>query len=439
MYSRIWPGFLLFISSTVLASPNIQHWQTGQGINVYLVETHEIPMLDIQVIFDAGSSRDKNNAGLAVLTNELLAEGAAGLTADDISRNFENQGSVYGNSAGYDSAAVSLRSIVDPDKLHPALKNLKRVIDQPDFPLDAFERLRNQMLIGIRHKQQSPGQLASEAFFAALYGDHPYAYPSEGTVESLEGITREKVISFHKKYYVAANAMVVMVGDINKQQAQQLADDLMADLPIGETAPALPDVSAQTEARQIHIDHPSTQTHVLIGQLGIRRDDPDYFPLYVGNHILGGSGMVSRLFEEVREKRGLSYTAYSYFSPMRKSGPFTAGLQTKAGQTQEAISVVNEQLLNFIENGPTEEELVASKKNITGGYPLRIDSNNKIIGYLAMIGFYGLPLDYLETFNRNVESVTVDQIKDAFSRRLSPDKFVTVLVGPGDVSTGETN
>ncbi len=171
----------------------------------------------------------------------------------------------------------------------------------------------------------------------------------------------------------------------------------------------------------------------------MKRGDPDYFPLYVGNHVLGGGGMVSRLFSEVREKRGLSYSAYSYFSPMKQLGPFAAGLQTKTEQTQQALTVLHEQIEEFIKNGPTEEELEASKKNITGGYALRINSNRKIIGYLAVIGFYGLPLDYLDTFNANVESVTIDQIKDAFKRRLTPDKFVTVMVGPDNTDSQSEN
>jgi len=184
------------------------------------------------------------------------------------------------------------------------------------------------------------------------------------------------------------------------------------------------------EAVIIQIDHPSTQTHVLLGQTGLRRGDADYFPLYVGNHVLGGGGMVSRLFQEIREKRGLSYSANSYFSPMREKGPFTASLQTRTDQTEEALSVLQEQLKIFIDDGPTKAELEASKKNITGGFPLRLASNSKIIGYIGMIGFYDLPNDYLETFNARVSAVTVDQIKDAFKRRLSPDKFVTVMVGP---------
>jgi zinc protease len=145
--------------------------------------------------------------------------------------------------------------------------------------------------------------------------------------------------------------------------------------------------------------------------------------------VLGGGGMVSRLFEEIREKRGLSYSAYSYFSPMRFNGPFLAGLQTKSDQVDEALSVLMENINSYIETGPTEEELIASKKNITGGYPLRIDSNSKILSYLVVIAYYKLPLDYLDTFNANVEAVTIEQIKDAFNRRVTPDKLVTVMVG----------
>ena len=430
---------LLFISTIASAAPRIQHWTTENGTKVYFVEAHELPMVDIQVVFDAGSARDQNKSGLALLTNSLLSEGAAGLNADEVSKGFENLGANYGSNTGYDSSSVSLRSIVEPSKLQAALVNLQRVITQPDFPQDAFERLRKQVLIGIRHKQQSPGALVRDAFFAAVYNKHPYAMPKEGTEESIQKLSREDTIAFHKKYYVAANAIIAIVGDVSRQQAEQLVNDLMRDLPKGEKASALPAVSALSAANQIVIEHPSTQTHVLVGQPGVKRGDPDYFPLYVGNHVLGGGGMISRLFAEVREKRGLSYSAYSYFSPMKQLGPFTAGLQTKTDQTQQAVAVLNEQLEAFISNGPTEEELIASKKNITGGYPLRIDSNSKIIGYLAVIGFYGLPLNYLDTFNQNVENVTVGQIKDAFKRRLTPDKFVTVMVGQGKADNGEAN
>jgi zinc protease len=156
----------------------------------------------------------------------------------------------------------------------------------------------------------------------------------------------------------------------------------------------------------------------------------------VGNHILGGGGLVSKLFEEVREKRGLSYTASSYFAPRRDNGPFRASLQTRNDQAEEALTVLQATIAEFIRRGPTGDELESAKKNITGGFPLRIDSNGEISGYLSVIGFYGLPLDYLEQFNRKIEAVTVADIKDAFQRRIHVDKFVTVLVGPVDQDTG---
>ena len=192
----------------------------------------------------------------------------------------------------------------------------------------------------------------------------------------------------------------------------------------------LPAVRRLEQDREIRIEHPSSQVHILLGQPGIRRGDPDYFPLYVGNHILGGGGFVSRLYEEVREKRGLSYGAYSYFSPRRGLGPFTASLQTRADQQAQALQVMRETIRAFIERGPTPEELEAAQKNISGGFPLRLDSNSKILGYIAMIGFYDLPLNYLDTFIDKVNAVTIEEIRDAFKRRLHPERFVTVLVGP---------
>jgi len=195
---------------------------------------------------------------------------------------------------------------------------------------------------------------------------------------------------------------------------------------------SLPPVSALAAGSTRIIAHPASQSHILIGAPGMRRDDPDYFPLYVGNYVLGGGGFVSRITEEVRNKRGLAYSAYSYFSPLEQRGPFLIGLQTKREQAQEALSVVQKTLRRFLASGPTEEELKAAKQNIIGSFPLRIDSNRKILEYLALIGFYRLPLTYLEDFGRHVDRVTVADIKSAFARRIDPDKMVTVVVGAGE-------
>lgn len=423
---------LLATSWSVHAAPEIETWITSKGTEVYYVHAPELPMVDMEIVFDAGGSRNGDLPGLAGLTNGLLSLGAAGFDADVISNGFESLGAVYGSSSGYDSASVSLRSLTDESLLTKAIDNLMLVISKPDFANEALERRRARTLIGLKSKQQSPSALAKDAFMDAVYQSHPYSKPNDGTEVSIKAITREDIVSFYKKYYVASNALVAIVGAVDREQAEQIAEKLTSGLEQGEKAAPLEKVNDLEKADTVFIEHPSAQTHILVGQPGLKRGDPDYFPLYVGNHVLGGGGMVSRLFEEVREKRGLSYSAYSYFSPMRFNGPFLAGLQTRSDQVDEALSVLMDNINLYIETGPTEDELIAAKKNITGGYPLRIDSNSKILGYVVVIGYYKLPLDYLDTFNANVDAVTIEQIKDAFKRRLTPDKLITVMVGSSE-------
>ena len=420
---------LLGFIRVATATPDIQYWETDKGVRVYFVETHEIPMVTARVLFDAGSSRDGDQPGAAVLTNAMLAEGAGGLSADQISRGFDDLGANFGNGAGRDLGFVSLQSMSDPGQLGKAVENLRKVISKPDFPSAALERERSRTLTGIQQRQQSPAAVADDAFYSAVYGDHPYAHAPEGTEASVKALTRKNIEDFYHHYYTARNAVVALVGDLDRSRAEQFVARLFSDLPQGERAPALPDVPALKEAKTIKIEHPSTQKHILVGQPGIRRDDPDLFPLYVGNNVLGGGSMTSRLFEEIREKRGLSYSTYSYFLPMRQTGPFVASVQTRNNQAEESLRLLKQQLQEFVRNGPTEAELRATQKNLTGGFPLRIDSNKDILEYLAMIGFYGLPLDYLDKYTQKVMNVTTKQVQEAFQKKLSPDRMVTVLVG----------
>lgn len=423
------PILLLCFMRAATATPDIQHWETDKGVRVYFVEAHEIPMVTARILFDAGSSRDGDKPGMAMLTSSLLDEGAGGLSADQISRSFDDLGANFGSGAGRDMGFVSLQALSDPAMLGKVVENLQRIISKPDFPDAALERQRSRTLTGIQQKQQSPDAVANDAFFAAIYGNHPYAHAPEGTEASIKALTRKDVVDFYHRYYTARNAVVALVGDLNRDRAEQLVTALFADLPEGERAPPLPEVPALKEAQTIKIEHPSTQTHILVGQPGIRRDDPDLFPLYVGNNVLGGGSMTSRLFEEIREKRGLAYSTYSYFMPMHQAGPFVAGVQTRNGQAEESLHLLNEQLREFIAKGPTPAELKATQKNLTGGFPLRIDSNKDILEYLAMIGFYGLPLDYLDKYTQRVAAVTAQQVQEAFRKKLTPDRMVTVLVG----------
>ena len=327
MHTKIILFSTLCFAVSALASPDIEYWTTDKGADVYYVHAPELPMVDIQIVFDAGSTRDADSLGIAMLTNSLLAEGANGEDADTISNGFESLGAIYAADVGYDSASLQLRSLTDAELLTEAIENFKKVISTPDFPNDALERKRSQMLIAIKAKEQSPGAIAKDAFMSAIYQSHPYGKPSEGNEASIKSIKREDIISFYRKYYNAKNSMIAIVGAIDRKTAEQISEDIVNALQDGKKAVPLSKVNKLDVSKNIFIEYPSVQTHILVGQPGVKRGDADYFPLYVGNHILGGGGMVSRLFEEVREKRGLSYSAYSYFSPMRFKGPFIAGLQ----------------------------------------------------------------------------------------------------------------
>jgi zinc protease len=426
---------LLFIALTALvwgnaqALPDIKHWKTGNGASVLFVEARELPMVDIRFVFDAGGARDDGAMGLARLTNALLDQGAGGLSTDEIAAQIENLGAELSNGSKRDMAWQSLRSLSDPELLEPALGIYAKVLGEPAFPKEDFERSRKNMIVSVQYENQKPDEIAEKAFYGLLYPDHPYGTPPGGDEDSLEALTREQVRDFYKKYYVARNAVIAMIGDLSEVQAREISERLAGGLDEGEHAPALPASPAPEGAVERFISHPSTQSHILVGEPVLARGDPDYYTLYVGNFILGGSGLVSRISEEVREKRGLSYSAYSYFIPMRMAGPYILGLQTRNDQSGEALAVLRDTLRTFRDEGPTEKELIAAKKNITGGFPIGVSSNSKIVEYLAVIGFYGLPLDYLNTFTQRIEAVTLEDIRDAFKRRVDPQRMVTVRVG----------
>jgi zinc protease len=441
MQKLFFVGLLLstaLFTSNVSANPDIEHWTTKNGTRVYFVPAPELPIVDVRIIFDAGAARDGDEPGLAIMTNGLLAEGAGGLSADQLAEQFESIGAQFGNSAQRDMAVLSLRTLSEKKVFDAAVKTLSSILTQPDFPKDAFERERGRLLTTLQRHKQSPGTQADEAFYKAVFSGHPYSIQPTGTEASIKGLSTEKLKAFYEKYYVGRNAVLAIVGDLSRTDAETLAENLTGKLTEGQPAADLPQVEALTQGEEIRINHPSAQTHILVGQPGMKRGDPDYFTLYVGNHMLGGSGLVARLSDEIREKRGLAYSTYSYFMPMRENGPYTFGLQTKNESAEEALTVLRETIDRFIQDGPTAEELDASKKNITGGFPLRISSNKKIVDYIGMIGFYQLPLDYLDTFNDRVQAVTVEDIKKAFQKRIHLDKMVTVMVG-GNVNTAANN
>lgn len=406
---------------------DLQHWTTAEGARVYFMQATELPMLDLQLLFAAGASRDGELPGLATLVNGMLNEGAAGLDSGEIAAGFENLGAEFENSSHRDMALVSVRSLTAADKLDPALDLYAQVVSQPDFPDNAYQRLRNQLLAGLQFRLQSPAAQASEAFWSGLYGSHPYASLPEGQPESLAQITPEHLRAFHEQYYSAGNAVISLVGDVDRQQAERIAARLSSALPEGPAAPAVTDPEPIQSERK-HVDFDSQQTHIMLGQLGVSRSAEDYPALYVGNQILG-SGFGSRLMEEIRETRGLSYSVSSSFSPMQATGPFVISMQTRTDQVEQALEVINTTLDGFIEEGPTEAELIRSKRQIMGEFPLSTASNSAIVSQLGMIGFYNLPLNHLQLFLDQVEKLTVEDVRSAFQRHLSKEQRLIVTVG----------
>jgi zinc protease len=425
---------LLVICQVGEAAVKIEHWQTMQGAQVYFVHTPTLPMADIRVTFDAGSARDGKQFGLASLTASLLGDSSAKWTTDEIASRFESVGATFTNGVSEDMAWVSLRSLTEKALLDTALTTFKAVLTSPGFTASDFKREKNLTLAALKHREESPGSIASIAFHKAVFNDHPYAHPDDGVLETVSTLGIKDLKAFYQKYYVSANATVVVVGDLSRQQVEQITQTLLDGLPVGQKPAEIPAVIAPTQGSLQHIEFPSSQTHVLAGLPGTYRKDPDYFKLYVGNYILGGGSLVSRLADEVREKRGLAYSASSQFAPLYRQGPFILGLQTRNDQADKALEVMNSTLRDFIDQGPTEAELTAAKQNITGGFAMRIDTNNKLTEYVTMIGFYQQPLDYLETFADKIQAVSAADIKEAFQRRVHPELLQTVTVGGKSVT-----
>lgn len=440
-YAKLSFAVALFLCSIapVFATPHIQHWQATSGAKVYFVEDHDIPMLDVAVDFAAGSSFDTaEKSGLAGLTQGLLDLGVEGLSEDDIARKLADIGAQMGGHFDTDRAGVTLRTLSSAAERGQALDIMAGVLQHPLFPEAVLAREKTRLIAGLKEAETKPESIAGKAFDKAVFGTHPYGLPSSGDVASVEKIQRADLEEFYRAHYSAQGAMVAIMGDVTRAEAEAIAQKLTAQLPADGTTSHIAPVTMQIQPSERRIAHPATQSHILIGAPGVARNDPDYFPLYVGNYTLGGGGFVSRLMLEIRENRGLAYSIYSYFMPMRQPGAFQIGLQTKKDQADEALRLVRATLREFIDKGPTEKELKAAKDNIIGGFPLRIDSNKKILDYLSLIGFYDLPLTYLDDFSGKVDKVTVAQIRDAFRRHVNPDAMATVIVGAPDDKAEKT-
>ena len=422
--------FLIF-PAVSFAAPKIEHWVTENGARAYFIETHALPMVDINLVFNAASAREPaDQQGLATLTSDMLLEGSGKLDSKAIAEGFEDRGAVVGTSSHRDMAVVSLRSLSDKLYLDPVVDLLTTVITAPSFPEKNLAREKARSLESLDHSLQQPNTVGKRRLYESLYKDHPYANHPSGTHESLKSINRDDLVAFHRQFYVASNMVIAVVGDLKLSEAQDLVKRVSEKFQKGKAAGSLPDVSPVKYAEH-RINFPSTQSHVMTAYLGIKRDDPRRLALKVGNYSLGGGGFQSRMMDEIRDKRGLSYGAYSYFLPMQETGPFISSLSTKNEKAEEAFTVSKEVIDGFLKTGPSDKELELAKKNITGGFPLTISSNKKLVSTLAAIGFYSLPVDYLDTYIDRVNALDRNEVTRAMQSVLSSANRVTVIVGEG--------
>lgn len=447
-YSRPFVTLLLatvsplgFMASAWAVIP-IQQWTQPNGAQVYLVESPAIPMLDVRIDFDAGSRRDTAaQAGLADATALIAgkgvraANGEPALDENQLGEAWADLGASFGGGASRDRMSFRLRTLTEPDLLQKTVQLAARELGEPAWPENVWQRERERIIASIMESRTRPGTIAGLAYNKAVFGLHPYGY--EVTPESLQAISVQDMRARYAAGMLPCRAKVSLVGAVDRTQAEAIVNQLLARLPQTDSAacpalPAVPEVPALEQAKEERIPFQSAQAHVLIGQPGYKRNDPDFFPLLVGNYILGGGGFVSRLTTEVREKRGLSYSVGSYFSPGMHAGAFTIALQTRPDQADEAVRVSRQVLKDFIDNGVTEAELKAAKDFMQGGFALRIDSNGKLLDNVADIAWNGLSLDFLDTWVKQVGKVTAADIKAAFERKLQPEKMVTVVVGGKD-------
>ncbi|CDZ77856.1 Peptidase M16 inactive domain protein [Legionella massiliensis] len=406
-----------------------EEWQTANGSRVVFYKAMEVPMLNISIAFAAGSAYDGKLFGLSALTTNLLNQGNANIDASKIAEKLADAGAQFSGESSRDMAVLSLKTLTKADAMTQAVDTFTAIVSKPDFPQDAFNREKSQQLLAIAQTQESPEDVANQILFKKLYLNHPYAHPINGTKEAVKALTVKNVLNFYKQYYVASNAVLVMVGAIDSEKAHQLAEQITLGLPKGQPAAPVPQALPLQKGERIAVEFPSSQTILRLAQIGISHHNPDYFPLTVGNYILGGGALVSILAHEVREKRGLTYGVTSQFMPMPGEGPFVISLSSQNKSAATALEVTEETLTTYLANGPTEKELNAAKQYLTGSFPLSLASNASIASMLLRISFYNLPKDYLDNYISRINKVTVAEIKAAFQKQIHPEYMLIIAVG----------
>jgi len=429
-------GFLLFVGSAKAILP-IETLDTVKGAKAYLIQTKSLPIIDVEVSIDAGSRYDpENKNGIASLAAQLSTLGAgsgkAAVSEAQIADAIADLGASISVAASSERTVLRIRSLSRPDLREPVVQLAALILAKPSYDAKVVDREKQRLITALLEAQTKPETILQQNLRRAVYGKYPLAYyPTPKTVAA---ITAADIRNFHATFYRGDRISINIVGDVDRAQANSIVQALLAGLP--QTGPAIAPLPAMQQTpqgplsqREVQIPFNTQQAHIAMGMTAITRNNPDFFPLLVGNYVLGGGGFVSRLMAEVREKRGLAYSISSYFAPGKDAGFFEAGMQTKKDQAKLGLDVMQKTISQFIADGPTPEELVAAKSNLVNGYPLRLDSNRKLLDNLSGITWNDLPLDTMETWTKQVEAVTLEQIRAAFQKHLDMNRMQIVVVG----------
>ncbi|WP_299639960.1 pitrilysin family protein [uncultured Ruegeria sp.] len=415
------------VALPALAEIEIEEVTSPGGIKAWLVEDHSIPFAALELRFRGGTSLDDpDKRGAVYLMSGLIEEGAGDMDARTYARELEALAASFRYNAGDDSVSISARFL--SENRDEVVDLLRTTIHEPRFDQDAVDRVRAQILSGLRSDQTDPNEIAGRNFAQMAYGDHPYGSEGKGTIESVSALTRDDVVAAYEGVFAKDRLYVAAVGDITAEELGILLDTLLGDLPdTGKPIPGKADVNISGGVRVVEFDTP--QSVALFGQAGIDRDDPDFFAAFVLNHILGGGGFESRLMQEVREKRGLTYGVGTYLVPKDLASVYLGSVSSANDRIAEAIDVIRDEWARAATEGVTQEELDDAKTYLTGAYPLRFDGNGQIAGIMVGMQMEGLPIDYIATRNDKVKAVTLEDANRVAAELLDPDGLHFVVVG----------
>lgn len=425
---------LLLAAAPAAHALDIQRWPLACGGEVLLVERHDNPMVDIDVAFHAGSAHDQaDKPGVADMANSLLDTGTDRHDEETLRANISDLAADISSYGEMERGGLRIRSLSQADTLKRVTVLANRILSRPRFDDAVLQREKQRAIASLKQGLTQPRFIAARTLSSLNYPDgHPYGLAALETETTLAAISRADLQDFHRRHYRAQEAVVAVTGDINRAQTEKLVRQLLAGLPEDCRAqapqhalPAVPDKAAQHRS----LPHPASQAHILLGMPLISRNDPDYHALIVGNYILGGGGFDSRLMKVLRDQKGYTYGAASSLSPLAAAGPLTIGFSTQKAQADAALTLSRQVVADFVAHGPSAEELQQAKDNIIGGFPLRFDTNAKLIGYLSVMGIYGLHDDFLHAYPARVQALTREDIRRVWQKRVPAEKLNSVIVG----------